>query len=149
MDTKTTRRNFVIGIAADLLAATPIGGAMAEEPMRWRGDYADTAEPYSAVAETKSAWRRLWRLAGKTPPPFDERRQTGIGVFLGRRNTGGYHATIVSMGDRDGRFVVVVDEERPAAGSFVTQALTSPWLILLIDRPALPVEIEPRFHTQN
>jgi len=52
---------------------------------------------------------------------------------------------VVSMRAHNGHFVIEIDEQRPADGGIVTQSLTSPWLVLLIDRPELPISIEPRF----
>lgn len=123
--------------------AVAVRRARAGELARWEGQYADTTQPDTMIAESSARWKRLWNRMNKTAPPFDEQRQTGIGIFLGRRNTGGYGVTVVAMGPRAGRFFIEIAERRPAEGAYVTQALTSPWLILLIERPGLPIVIEP------
>ncbi len=123
---------------------------MADAPEQWTGQYAGTLEPRTIVATTAAGWQEMIALAGQSarpiPPAFDPAHQTGIGIFLGRRNTGGYSVKIVSMAPRDDKFVVTVDEVTPDMNSLVTQVQTSPWLILLIDKPAQPVTVEPRFH---
>jgi hypothetical protein len=145
-------RHAIFAAAALLVAASIPHIAAGQVIDRWSGQYATVTEPQTIVATTAGAWRSLLGLTGDAAlqsKPFDEAHQTGIGIFLGRRSTGGYGVQVVSMRSRDGRFVVEIDEQRPTDGSMVTQSLTSPWLILLIDRPELPISIEPRFHAMQ
>lgn len=136
-------------VAASLLIAAAVPPAIAATIGQWSGQYAGTTEPLVVVATTAEQWTKMTNLAGNSSKPFlpfDAAKQTGIGIFLGRRNTGGHTVQIVSMGPNGGKFVVVVDEMNPGPDTITTQALASPWLILLIDRPDLPVSVEPRFH---
>lgn len=116
---------------------------------RLAGQYALTVEPRTIIATSLETWKSMVGLTGDSSlveERFDPENQTGIGIFLGSRNTGGHTVDILSMGPKNGRFVVVVDEKSPGADEMTTQSLTSPWLIILIDRPDLPISIEPRFH---
>jgi hypothetical protein len=140
-------KNAILALAALLIAAAP---AAADPPEQWTGQYAGTLEPRTVIATTETAWRDIVAVAGQStrplPTAFDAAHKTGIGIFLGRRNTGGHSVKIVSMAPRDDKFVVTVDENMPDMNAMVAQVQTSPWMILLIDKPALPVAVEPRFH---
>jgi len=135
--------------AALLLIAASIPHTAAGEFIgRWSGQHAEVTEPRTIIASTTGEWQSMLGLTGDTAlqsKPFDEAHHTGVGIFLGRRNTGGYGVQVISMRAHNGHFVIEIDEQRPADGGIVTQSLTSPWLVLLIDRPELPISIEPRF----
>lgn len=136
-------------VSAALLLAAAAPSALAATIAQWSGQYAATEEPQVIVATNAADWTRMTDLAGNSSKPFsafDPAKQTGIGIFLGRRNTGGHTVRIVSMGPNGDKYVVVVDENNPGPNTITTQALASPWLILLIDRPEQPVSVEPRFH---
>lgn len=119
--------------------------ADAKELKRWQGSYSAASKPMTIVATDADGWSRIWQLAGQNPDTdFDPARQAAVAIFLGQRGTGGYGVSIVSMEARQGRFVIVVDETTPG-DRIVTQALSTPWLVLLLDRPSEPIEIEPKF----
>jgi len=131
-------------VAIVMLALLTI--AQAAEIQRWRGTYGGPAEASAVVANDAAQWRALFaKLRAENVPPFDEKRHVGIGLFLGERRTGGYGIRIVSAGPRDGRFVIEAEATAPGPGMPVTQAFTQPWLVMLIDRPELPVVVERRF----
>ncbi len=142
-------RHATIPVVALLIAVGALQPSLGKEIDRWSGQHAAVTEPRTIVAMTNDDWRSLLALTGDPAlegKPFDSAHQTGIGIFLGRRNSGGYAVKIVSMSAHDGKFVVQADEQKPGADQMTTQSLTSPWLVLLIDRPTLPVSIEPRVH---
>jgi hypothetical protein len=117
----------------------------AKELKRWQGSSSAAAKPMTIVATDADGWSRIWQLVGQKPPTaFVPAQQAAVAIFLGQRGTGGYGVNIVSMESRQGRFVIVVDETTPG-DRIVTQALTTPWLVLLLDRPKEPIEIEPKF----
>lgn len=121
----------------------------AKELKRWHGAQSAAQSPMTIVATDAEGWARIWQTVGQQPDTaFDPQHQSAVAIFLGRRNTGGYGVSIVSMGVRGDRYVIVVDETKPG-DRMVTQALTTPWLVLLLDRPQQPIEIEPRFHIDN
>ena len=140
---------YVQIFAASLLLIVAATHPAASDPtQQWHGQYATTPESEVIVATDARLWRNILTTAKPTTqqfPAFDPAHKVGVGIFLGRRPTGGYGVEIVSMGLSKDKFVIVIDEIKPG-GSIVTQALTSPWTILLIDKPDLPVEVEPRFH---
>ena len=142
-------RHAAIPVVAFLIAVGALQPSHGKEIGRWSGQHAAVTARRTIVATTSDDWQSLLALTGDATlegKPFDTAHQTGIGIFLGRRNSGGYAVKIVSMSARDGKFVVQTDEQKPGADQMTTQSLTSPWVVLLIDRPALPVSIEPRVH---
>lgn len=102
-----------------------------------RGGYA-TAESRTAVVATSAAdYRRLWSQwigSGENAPPSVD-LENGSVVFLlaGTRNSGGWsiEPQAVSV-NADGVAEIVAPVKGPGAGAIVTQALTSPYAVLLI-----------------
>jgi hypothetical protein len=62
---------------------------------------------------------------------------------LGRRPTAGYSILIrdVAIG-RDGVAVVRLREQRPTPGRLISPVLTSPWVLVRVDRSAQSFAIE-------
>ncbi len=60
-------------------------------------------------------------------------------IFLGEKNTGGYGAEIIGARVREGRLVIDYREISPAPDAMVTQALTSPWAVVILPRSELPM----------
>ncbi len=59
--------------------------------------------------------------------------QVVVAAFLGRRRTGGYGLELADV-ERSGDFVTLyLREQRPAADAMVTQAITWPAVLLLVD----------------
>ena len=142
-------RHIAAAIAGAALSLLTTMAVEAAELKRWQGAHSGAQSPATIVATDAEGWTKIWQLAGQKPDTdFDPTRQSAVAVFLGQRNTGGYAVNVVSMGVRQDRFVIVVDETTPG-DRIVTQALTTPWLVLLLDRPEQPIEIEPRFRTNN
>ena len=112
-------------------------GADTTAPMgrEWRGISGGPGEFETAVVRTAGAWRRLWaRLDQEPPAALDTTRHMAIAVFLGMRRTGGYGVDIAAVEKAGGRLVIRFSERKPAAGSFVPQVLTTPYLIRIMPR---------------
>lgn len=111
----------------------------------WTGQYGGPAEPRVELAATTAEWYALWRLVGAAAPPdFVRGGQTGVGIFLGERPTGGYAVRVLGVERRPDRLLVTWTEETPPPEAMVTQAFTAPYAILLINRGDLPVAVERR-----
>ncbi len=61
-------------------------------------------------------------------------------VTYGERPTGGYDVEITDIAVQDDRVVVTADFTEPAEDEMVTQALTYPYDLAMIEDPDLPVE---------
>ncbi len=63
----------------------------------------------------------------------DFERQVVVAAFLGRRRTGGYSLELAGV-ERDEEFITIhVRERQPPADAMVTQALTWPAVLILVD----------------
>ena len=100
------------------------------------GQASGIEEPREVVVQTAAEWKALWQqhTQGQQMPPVDFAKSTVAAIFLGTRNTGG-HRVLVTAVDRSGPDAVVAwHEERPGGGMMVTQALTSPFVIIRFDK---------------
>jgi hypothetical protein len=79
----------------------------------------------------------LGRPADSIPGGIDWNRQKLVAVHLGQRRTGGYGIIVAGMRrTENGTVAVRAVERRPVPGSFVTQVITSPFVILKVVRRA-------------
>lgn len=110
------------------------------------GSADDSAGPACFVAEDADALQRLWLLGdagrqvttGQVEVPDDLAPPT-VGVFLGTRPTGGYAVTVTGgRVEDDGTVALEVATDEPGPDDVVTQALTSPYV--LVSLPAVGVE---------
>lgn len=53
-----------------------------------------------------------------------------IGIFSGKKNTGGYGIKVLHAEDVEGKTVVTVEETRPKPSTYVTQAITYPYVVI-------------------
>jgi PrcB C-terminal len=95
-------------------------------------------EPREVVVRTPAEWKALWakHAPGQKMPAVDFGKSTVIGVFLGTRNTGGYRAVITGIERQGSDLLVTWKEEQPSPDLMVTQALTSPFHLVQIDKTA-------------
>ena len=127
-------------IATDASAYRP-----APERLAWdvvaRGDQAVgfAAASYQLITsqtELVSLWQRAYgsRLTVPPLPNLDFRRETVVAVFMGSRSTGGYGLDVKDVRDEEGELYIDLVVTEPAPGAITTQALTSPWLLLRVQR---------------
>jgi hypothetical protein len=108
------------------------------------GQASGIEEPREVVVQTAAEWKTLWQqhTQGQKMPAVDFAKSTVAAIFLGTRNTGG-HKVLVTAVDRSGSDVVVAwHEEQPGGGMMVTQALTSPFLIVRFDKASGAVKFK-------
>lgn len=61
-------------------------------------------------------------------------------VTYGEKPTGGFAVEITSIEDKEDKIVVTVDFTEPGKDDMVTQAITYPYDLAMMDDPGLPVE---------
>lgn len=66
-----------------------------------------------------------------------------VAIFSGQKPTGGYGINVKSVEDNEGVTSIVVEENVPTPGSFVTQVLTYPYVLIKITTPV------PTFSVKN
>ena len=109
-------------------------------PSAWFGAHSPYDQFSAQVIRGEDSWRQLWAQLQQAPPQaFDAERDLALAVFLGLRRTGGYGVTIVPIGMTDGVYFFAVQEQAPAAGSMVTQALTTPFRIIVVPKRSEPI----------
>lgn len=102
------------------------------------------------VAWTEGELEALWSEHKKLQLPVPRApkiEMTGcavVGVFLGNRPSGGWTVEVGDVGlSAQGAIVVHALEHAPAAGAITTQAITSPYAIVVVEGapPSAPVEL--------
>ena len=101
------------------------------------GSNANIAEATVQIANTAAAARALFSVAygnqsGTPTVPALSSGETLVGVFLGQRATGGYGVRVVAANAQSGTLTLTVAVQAPGAGSFTTQAITSPWTLVRV-----------------
>jgi PrcB C-terminal len=93
--------------------------------------------------ELDTVWTRVLQQS-RTQPIVDFSKDRCVILFLGTRNTGGYSAQVTNVvGGGGSTATIVVNELFPGPRQAVTQSLTSPWVMIAIDRTLL--DLSARF----
>jgi len=141
--TNRTKAALAAALAAAALAACAHPRPAAEVAMmqaqEWKGAHGGPLDAGTAVATDAASWNSLWRKIGQAPPDLDLAKFVGVAVYLGRRPTGGWKASLAAA-ERGDDLVVRWRVVKP--GGFVTQALTEPWAVSAFPRPKGRVILE-------
>jgi protease stability complex PrcB-like protein len=89
-----------------------------------------------AVVRSPAEWTALWKDHGSREPmpAIDLSREMVVGVFLGRRNTGGYGVEIVRAATSGGVTVVEYVETAPSPDAITSQVLTAPFHLVAVPK---------------
>jgi len=123
-------------------ASTPAAAAAQAAPAieQWHGPYGGFPTLTTQVLRGSDAWNGFWKQVGRDAPrALDPAREMAVAVFIGERRTGGYVVSVVSAGTASGHFVVVYHEQAPGPDQFVTEALTTPWVVAVVPLSTQPV----------
>ena len=97
---------------------------------------AEVTERKNFAVYDATEFARLWKMAngtdGKAVPAVDFSKEYVIGVFEGEQPTGGYGIRVTSLTDADDTRTVAIERAAPAPGCLTTQALTSPYQLILV-----------------
>jgi len=137
---RATAIHVTAGVPTDVGAFRPAPREVPFEVVA-RGQQAAgvTAPSYQLLRsadELAAAWNRAYGAALQPPPlpGADLERETLLAVFLGPKPTGGFGAEVRGVTLEGGDLFVDLVETSPGPGAMVTQALTSPWLIVRVPR---------------
>ena len=141
------RLGFLVALSL-LLGACQVSdstaGGASGELEHWAGLQGGVTAASHRVVRDAAAWDAFWQdVQTSAPRPFRPDREQAVAVFLGERRTGGYTVRIENAAAQEGRLVVTYQESPPPPGTMVTQALTSPWALVVVPRSDLPVEVRP------
>ena len=112
--------------------------------------YRDAA-PYALLAVSEQAFKHIWSLVGgnrlprPNPPEIDFNRQSVAAFFWGMKRSGGYSIEVLDVKLTGNILKIQLNLKRPPPGSIVTQALTSPYILIAVE--GKPHEV--RFYDQN
>ncbi|HEX8773010.1 MAG TPA: protease complex subunit PrcB family protein [Pyrinomonadaceae bacterium] len=114
---------------------TPKEGESGDIKILTQGAYNSVSESFVAVARDAETYRELRRLDDNLPILSSEafKRAAVVAAFLGQRRSGGFGVEIKRSTDGALR----INETKPPPGSMSTQALTTPYKIVLV-----PIENE-------
>ena len=142
------RRTVLAGLATSIAGAAGLtedaGAQSAQAAVKyevWRGQYGGGTEKRIDVLADAAAWQRAWQSVDKPPAAaFAAGKHQGLFASQGQKMTGGFRVEVVSAA-RDGNVVrVVLRDAAPASDRVVTQALSEPWAIVLLETGGLPVK---------
>ena len=77
-----------------------------------------------------------------TRPKVDFFKDRVVAIFLGTRSAGGYSASVSRVSVAASVATIEVIEATPAKGEITTQALTSPWVMIAVDRSVLDFKLK-------
>jgi hypothetical protein len=108
---------------------------------QWHGSSYNGSEFSVAKIYTAVRWRQFWQeyLGREQPVNFDESLHQAVYIELGVRPTGGYRVEVVRVYEEDKHLVLEYSGREPAPDQYVTQALTTPWVMVLLPRTELRV----------
>ena len=110
---------------------------------QWHGQYEGGAEFATQALKTQDVWTRFWGHIGRpAPQALDETREMAIYIAVGERPTGGFVPKVISATEQDGKLVIVYADGAPSPESFVTQVITHPWVIAIVPKSTLKVEMK-------
>jgi hypothetical protein len=105
------------------------------------GQSTEIKEKLCVVVRSPQEWGSLWNkhTGGKADsrPAVDFSKEMVVAVFLGERNTGGYKVDITLMADPiepKTHLVVFYREIQPESGSFNTEMISEPFVMVKIAR---------------
>ncbi len=107
----------------------------------WFGAQSAASMDILVTARDERAWRVLWQLVDRDARPGDlPEGAMAVGVFLGQRPTGGYTVAFESVSLVEGQVVARYLETTPPPDSIVSQALTAPYAVRLVQANDAPVQ---------
>ena len=84
-------------------------------------------------------WTMIYGTAGPVRPLVDFSKYEVIAVFDGTRSSGGYRVEVTDVTEEDGRRVVHILREEPGDDCAVTDAITSPFQVIRVEKSPLPL----------
>jgi hypothetical protein len=108
---------------------------------KWHGSSYSGGEFSVAKIYTTDHWRQFWQeyLGREQPVDFDESLHQAVYIELGVRPTGGYRVDVVRVYEEDKNLVLEYSEREPTPDQYVTQTLTTPWVMVLLPRTDLRI----------
>lgn len=87
----------------------------------------------------ETAWRRAYGENGPSRPAINFEREEILAVFDGEHGSGGYDIAVSSVVDTDAARTVTIVHTVPDESCMTTQAITSPFELVVVRTSALPI----------
>ena len=91
-------------------------------------------------AERQALWRMIYGTGGPVTGPIDFEREELLAVFDGTHSTGGYDVTVAAVEDGASTRTVTLLRTEPGDSCVTTDAITSPYVLVVLPKSALPLE---------
>lgn len=119
-------------VATASLSATPVAFTVLEAG----GNAQEAEERKNVAARDQESFDRLWKMAHGAEelaaPTIDFSKEYVIGVFAGRKPTGGYAIEVTDVQDLGDERTLTVTVTSPGETCVVTDALTSPYQLIRV-----------------
>lgn len=113
----------------------------------WFGSQSAGQLDVQITARDQRGWEILWQLVGEPAPGDLPDGTMALAVFLGPRPSGGYTVAFDRVVRQDGLVVADYRETTPPPDALVSQALTAPYAIRLVQADDAPVRFTPETPT--
>jgi len=139
-EARATAVHVTAGVPTDLGAFRPAPREVPFEVVARGQQAVGVTAPSFRLLRTADELASAWGVAYASslqPPPVpgaDLERETLVAIFLGQKPTGGFGIEVRDVTLEGGDLFVDLLLTTPGEGAMVTQALTSPWLLLRVPR---------------
>lgn len=121
-----------------------------QQTVRWRslasGTQSNVSRQTILLAGDQAVFENIWRnscQSANAMPKVDFTKDRVVFYFAGQRNSGGYSVAVRNVLKEVGTTAVLhVTETTPSRESVNTQALTNPWVAVVVDRSYLDFRVQ-------
>lgn len=131
-------KSLVTGMAIVIAACATVKATEGPAEMRILAGGTQTAaeptEPLTVLATDDATYRSQWAslIGPNEAPPVDFESEVAVILLAGERRTGGYWVAAESARVEGGELIVRAPIHSPAAGSIVTDVITSPYVVVSV-----------------
>lgn len=108
----------------------------------WHGATALALQQETLTAQDEAGWQTIWQRVGQTAPSNLPDDKHAVAIFAGQKRTGGYGVQIVEQIDTNDQTIIRYRLTKPGFRAMVTQAITSPYAIVLVPRHDHPAQLQ-------
>lgn len=108
-----------------------------------QGTHARIATASVITATDTAGWNALWEQLGHAPPDGGlPPGKMAVAVTIGQKSTGGYSVNIRDAQERSDHIIVHYQVHSPSLTAMVSQVITTPYAVALVNKSAKPVKGE-------
>ncbi len=151
----TGRLNGLVVTGAALMATLLVSASASaqfglnQKTVPWRAVASGTSggvQKFTAkLISNQADWANFCRIDGFTEsmPQIDFFKERLVVVALGKRTTGGYSVTVTDIrAQSNGTFDIIAVESTPSPNMMTTQAITTPFTVIAVDRQVSTINIK-------